>query len=63
MPEKNRKMLGGLSGKLLDVEPEYRFVVYKTNRKMTWRSEREGLPNALGSHEYGKRPKRKKCQL
>lgn len=56
MSSKRNRTPGGLTGKLLAVEPEYRFAVYK---KLTIKSRAkkagQGSPVLQGSFENGKR--------
>jgi len=56
MSEKRPKRSGGLSGKLLAVEPEYRFAVYKKLiGKRRGKATGKGSPMLPGSYESGKR--------
>lgn len=56
MSEKRPKRSGGLSGKLLAVEPEYRFAVYKKLiAKRRGKATGKGSPMLPGSYESGKR--------
>jgi len=56
MPSKRKKKSGGLTGKLLAVEPEYRFAMYKklTSQPRGKKAGR-GSPVLSGSFENGKR--------
>lgn len=54
--KKRKKKPGGLSRKLLAVEPEYRFAVYKKLiAKRRGKVRGKGSPVLLGSYESGKR--------
>lgn len=56
MSEKRPKGAGGLSRKLLAVEPEYRFAVYKKlTAKRRAKVGGKGSPMLPGSYENGKR--------
>lgn len=56
MPKDRPKTPGRLSGKLLAVEPEYRFAVYKKLiAKRRGKVSGKGSPVLLGSYESGKR--------
>lgn len=56
MSKKGPKKAGGLSGKLLAVEPEYRFAVYKKLiAKRRAKVSGKGSPVLPGSYEGGKR--------
>lgn len=56
MAKKRTKTPGGLSGKLLAVEPEYRFAVYKKLiEKRRGKGSGKGSPILPGSYESGKR--------
>lgn len=56
MAKKRTKTPGGLSGKLLAVEPEYRFAVYKKLiAKRRGKVSGKGSPILPGSYESGKR--------
>ena len=56
MSEKRSKGSGGLSRKLLAVEPEYRFAVYKKLvAKRRPKVSGKGSPMVPGSYESGKR--------
>lgn len=56
MPSKRKKISGGMTGKLLAVEPEYRFAVYKklTSQRRVKKAG-HGSPVLSGSFENGKR--------
>lgn len=56
MKPKAKPKQGGLTGKLLAVEPEYRFAVYKKIlARRAAKSPRKGSPTVSGSFENGKR--------
>jgi hypothetical protein len=56
MSKERPKTPGGLSGKLLAVEPEYRFAVYKKLiAKRRGKVSGKGSPMLPGSYESGKR--------
>jgi len=56
MSEKRPKTAGGLSRRLLAVEPEYRFAVYKKLiAKRRGKGTGKGSPMLPGSYESGKR--------
>ena len=56
MSKKALKLPRGLSGKLLAVEPEYRFAVYKNLiAKQRGKLSGKGSPMLSGSYERGKR--------
>jgi hypothetical protein len=56
MPANRPKKPGGMTGKLLAVEPEYRFAVYKKLvAKRRNKKARSGSPALSGSFESGKR--------
>lgn len=56
MPANLPKKPGGMTGKLLAVEPEYRFAVYKKLvAKRRSQKARSGSPVLSGSFESGKR--------
>jgi predicted acetyltransferase len=53
---KRKKKVGGLTGKLLAVAPEYRFGLYKQLQlKKLRKHSKKGSPVLSGSYENGKR--------